>query len=188
MERILLVVSLALGALLYERPAAAITPEFQISPRAGLGSLRLDEFVGFSEDDSESDTYGIGIGVGFLTPIGIVAEIGADSFGDFDFFDSFDSVSLSQEYLSVGYQAELGDGWRLVPRVGRARWKLRSEEGRLFNPGPEEEREIRGYNYFWEIGVSRRVSRVVTLGMNYRQGQYEFGRTRSAAFVVTLGF
>lgn len=188
MGRILLALSFALGALLCERPAEAVTPEFQIAPRVGLGALRLDEFVGVNDDRDQSDTYGIGVGFGFLTPIGIVAELGADSFGDFDLFDSFDSVSLSQEYLSVGYQAELGDGWRLVPRVGRAHWKLRSEEGRLFNPGPEEEREIRGYNYFWEIGVSRRVSRVVTLGMNYRQGQYEFGRTRSAVFVVTLGF
>jgi hypothetical protein len=168
--------------------AAAATPEFQITPRAGLGSLRVDALVGVNEERVNTDTYGIGAGFGYLTRTGIVAEIGADTFGDFDLFDSLDSFSLTQQYVSLGYQAELGGQWRLVPKAGRARWKLRSEEGRLLNPGPEEVRDKRGYDYFWEVGLSRRVSSVVTLGVIYKQGQYDFGRTQSAAFVVTLGF
>jgi hypothetical protein len=77
---------------------------------------------------------------------------------------------------------------QIRPRVGRAHWKLRSQEGRLFHAGPEEVREVRGDSYFWEVGVARQVSNVVTLGVNYKQGQYDFGRTRSTAFTVTLGF
>ena len=75
-----------------------------------------------------------------------------------------------------------------MPRVGRAHWKLRSQEGRLFNPGPEEVREAKGDSYFWEIGVARQISRVVTLGATFKQGAVRFGRTQSAAFTVTLGF
>jgi hypothetical protein len=183
-----LAVSFALGIALLGQRAVGATPEFQITPRVGLGLLRVDALAGVNDDLVRTDTYGIGAGFGYLTRIGVVAEIGADTFGDFDLFDTFDSFSLTQEFISLGYQAELGSGWRLVPKVGRARWELRSEEGRLFNPGPEEVRKIRGYDYFWELSLSRRISSVVTLGVIHKQGQYDFGRTRSTAFLVTLGF
>jgi hypothetical protein len=180
---------LAAGALLaLQGTANAAESEFQITPRAGVGDLRIDQFEGVDDNLADTDTYGLGVGVGFLTPIGIVFEAGADNFGDFDLFNTFDSFNLSQKFASVGYQFELGEGWRLVPRVGRAHWKLRSEEGRIFNPGPEEVRSISGDNYFWEASISRRISRVVTLGMNYRQGNFDFGRARTASFVVTFGF
>jgi hypothetical protein len=188
MRRILLLTTLALCSLVAVTHAAAATTEFQITPRAGIGELRIGALAGVNDDLVDTDTLGIGVGFGVLTPVGIVLEAGADSFGDFDLFNALDSFSLTQQFVSVGYQLELGDGWRIVPRAGRARWKLRSEEGLLFNPGPEETRDARGYDYFWELSVSRRISRVVTLGLNYKQGEYEFGRTRSTAFMVTLGF
>jgi outer membrane protein with beta-barrel domain len=180
---------LAAGALLaLQGTASAVESEFQITPRAGLGDLRIDQFEGVDDNLAVTDTYGLGVGMGFLTPAGIVFEAGVDNFGDFDFFNTFDSFSLSQKSVSVGYQFELGEGWRLVPRVGRAHWKLRSEAGRIFNPGPEAVRSISGDSYFWEASVSRRISRVVTLGMNYKQGNFDFGRSRTASFIVTLGF
>lgn len=188
MERLPLILSLALGLALFGQRAAAATPEFQITPRLGMGSLRVDAFAGINEDLVRTRTYGIGAGVGYLTRIGIVAEIGADTYGDFDFFDTFDSFSLTQEFISLGYQAEFGSGWRVVPRVGRAHWNLRSEEGRFLNPGPEDVQKKKGNDYFWEVSLSRRVSSMVTLGVVHKQGQYDFGRTRSTAFLVTLGF
>jgi hypothetical protein len=188
MNRFSLALSLALGMALLGQRTLAVTPEFQITPRVGAGSLHIDALAGVNEERVQRDTFGLGAGFGYLTPVGIVAEIGADSFGDLDIFNFSDSFSLSQEFVSLGYQAELGSGWRLVPKVGRAHWTLRSEEGWLLNSGPEDTREKKGYNYFWEMSVSHRVSSVVTLGAVYRQGQYEFGRTRSTAFLVTLGF
>jgi hypothetical protein len=176
------------GALCGARDSTAAETEIQIAPRAGFGELRVEPFGGLNTERIEVDTQGLGVSLGVLTPIGLVAEVGADEFGDYDFFDSFDGYELSQQFVSVGYQFELGSGWRLVPRVGRMKWKLRSEEGRLFNPGPEETTEVRGYDYYWEVGVSRRISKVVSLGMNYKQGSFDFGRSHSVAFLVTLGF
>jgi hypothetical protein len=178
----------ALCALALHGAAAAGTSEFQISPRAGFGTLKVDGLVGVNKERVNRNTFGVGASVGYLSPIGVVAEIGADRFGNFDLWDSFDSFSLSQEFASIGYQFDLGDRWRLVPRAGHAWWKLRSEEGRIFNPGPEATRTVRGESFFWEIGVARQISRVVTLGATFKQGQYDFGRTQSAAFTVTLGF
>jgi hypothetical protein len=184
-----LVTMAAAGLLLaLQGTANAAKTEFQITPRAGFGELRVDQFVGAASSRAETDTYGVGVGLGVLTPIGVVFEAGIDDFGDFDFFNTFDSFNLTQKFASVGYQFELGSGWRLVPRVGRTHWKLRSEEGRIFNPGPEEVQSISGDGYFYEASVSRRISDVVTLGMNYKHGNFDFGRSRSVAFHVTLGF
>jgi hypothetical protein len=179
------------AALLGMQAAAAAAPEFQITPRVGQGSLHLDQpiqSINVEDTLTHDRTLGLGAGFGYLTSRGVVFEIGADSFGTFDLFDTFDSFSLQQKFASVGYQAELGRGWRLVPRVGRARWKLKAEEGWAFNPGPEEAQRLRGWNYYWELSLSHRISRVVAMGVQYKQGDYDFGRTRSTTFLVTLGF
>lgn len=169
-------------------PALAAEDEFQITPRAGLGDLRVDAFQGVNDQLVDTDTLGLGGAFGYLTPIGLLAEIGSDYYGDVNVFNASDAFSLAQRFVAVGYQLELGNGWRFVPKVGRARWKLHSKEGALFHPGPEAETEIRGYDYYWEASVSRRISRVVALGVTYKQGNYEFGRSRTTAFLVTIGF
>jgi hypothetical protein len=188
MGRVLPILSFALTAALAGQHACAATPEFQIAPRVGAGSLRIDAFAAVNEERVSVDTLYVGGGVGYLTPIGVVVELGADSFDHLSFLGTNDSFSLTQRFVSVGYQAELGNGWRLVPRAGRARWKLASTEGWIFNPGPEEQRRTKGYDYFWEVSVSRRLSRIVALGVSYKQGQYDLGRSRSTTFLVTLGF
>jgi hypothetical protein len=178
----------AVGTLLLQPLASAATPEFQISPHAGFGSIEVDALVGVNRERANADTYGFGASFGYLTPIGVVLEIGADDYNDLDLFKTFDNFRLAQRYASIGYQFELGHRWRLVPRVGRAHWKLHSKEGQIFNPGPEQTRDVSGDNYFWEIGVARQISRVVTLGVNFKRGQYEFGSTQSAAFTATFAF
>lgn len=188
MGRNLLALLVPLGAMLLYTPASAATSEFQITPRLGAGSLKVRQFAGVNQERVNKDTLGVGATLGYLTPISVVLEIGADSFGDIDIWNISDSFSLSQQFAAVGYQFDLGNRWRFVPRVGRAHWKLHSKETPLFNPGPEETRNVKGNDYFWEVGVARQVSRVVTLGASFRQGQYDFGRTQSAAFTVTMGF
>jgi len=168
--------------------AISATPEFQFSPRVGVGSLSVDQYASVNNAPDDTRTVGVGFGFGYLTAPGIVLEIGVDDFGNINLLSFEDDFSLHQQFASVGYQAELGRGWRLVPRVGYARWKLRSEESPLFNPGPEEVRKVRGDDQFWELGLYRRISRVVTLGMSYKQGNYEFGDTRTTVFNVTMGF
>src|SRR5215468_7407877 len=102
MGRNLLTLSIALCAIFFQRSATAAQPEVQITPRVGGGSLLVHQFVGINQSEVNTDTYGIGASLGLLTPIGVVAEIGADTFGDFDFFDTFNSFDLSQEFGSIG--------------------------------------------------------------------------------------
>ena len=161
--------------------------EFQITPRIGQGELQIDAFDGVNEELKETDVYGIGVSFGVLTPIGVVLEVGGESQGRFELFDEDDDFSLSTRYVALGYQFELGDGWSIVPKVSRARWKLRSDDGLFDFVDSEDDRELRGYEYMYEATVARKVSSVLTLGLNYKQGNFEFGKAREVSFLVQFG-
>jgi hypothetical protein len=168
--------------------AAERSSEFQISPRAGRGVLELDQFRGVDEDLEELDTGGLGVSFAVLTPVGVLVEGGTESFGNFDFFDADDEFVLRQDYIALGYQFDLGDGWHIVPKAGRAKWKLTSEKGWLLHDDDVETDLQRGYEYFWELGFGRRVSDVMSLGASVRSGSYDFGDSASASFVMTFSF
>lgn len=182
-----------LAAILLSVPgmptAQAAESEWQIAPRAFIGDLDVKrEYTIDDAGRADPKLAGWGGSLGYLTPMGIVVAIGGDYTAEPDFFGSaFDNYSLSQAYAAVGYQFELGEGWRFVPMVGRVRWRLEGEQGAFLNPGPEEVEVMRGYDYYWEASVSRRISRVVALGIAYKQGDCTFGKSSSAAFMVTIG-
>ena len=167
---------------------AAERAEFQLSPRAGRGVLELDAFRNVDEDLAELDTGGLGMSFGVLTPIGLLLEAGTETYGNFDFFNADDEFVLRQHYAALGYQFALGDGWYLVPKAGRAKWKLTSEKGWLLHDDDVETDVQRGYEYFWELGFGRRVTESMSLGASVRSGSYEFGDSTSIAFVMTFGF
>ena len=168
--------------------AAAEGAEFQISPRAGRGVLKLDQFRNVNDNLAEMDTGGLGVAFGVLTPVGLLLEGGTESYGHFDFFDSDDEFCLRQHYVALGFQFELGDGWYLLPKLGRSKWKLTSEKGWLLHDDDVETDLQRGYEYFWELGFGKRVNDVMTLGASVRSGDFDFGSADSVSFVMTFGF
>jgi hypothetical protein len=184
MRKTILTAMLALCGL---APGAyAAESEFQITPRIGQGELKIDAFEGVNDQLHETDTYGFGIGFGVLTPVGVVLEVGGESHGRMEIIDEDDDFSLSTQYVALGYQIPLGDGWQLTPKVSRARWKLRSDNSLLdFNSSDND--EMRGYEYMYEATIAKQVSRVLTLGLNYKQGDFEFGKARAVSFVVQFG-
>ena len=72
-----------------------------------------------------------------------------------------------------------------MPKAGRSRWKLSSEDGFLLLHDHDVER---GYEYFWEIGIGARATRRMSPGASVRSGDYEFGDAGSVAFVMTFSF
>jgi len=173
---------------LFTVPALAAESAFQISPRFGRGELRIDQFKGVNKELEELDTFGLGASFGVVTPVGVMFALGHTSYGNFDVFNATDEFNLTELYFLMGYQFELGDGWRLVPKVGRTRWKLTSEEGQLFHPGSEATEVLRGYEYFWEADLARSINKHMALGITARGGDYDFGESRSIAFLMTFEF
>lgn len=181
----------ALASLLLLQ-AAATSPVlaaegFQISPRVGKSTLRLDADVVTSHEVVEKDTLLTGVMLGYVTPFGLMAEGGYSTQGNWDVFGWEDKYKLSEYTLAVGFQIDTPKGFRIVPKVGRARWDLYSKEGSLNHPGPERTDTIRGYDNFWELTLQKQIGRSVALGVTYKDNPYDFGDVRSIAFTASFG-
>jgi hypothetical protein len=162
--------------------------EMQITPYAGYSHLRIDgDFLRSGESDRFDLAMG-GVTVGFLTPINVVIEAGTAFGFHEDILSNDDDIGLDQDYAAIGYQLDFADGWRFVPKVGRLKWKLQSDDRDLVDSLGLRHENLRGYDNFYEASIMRHVSRSIALGFNFKDVDTEFGHNRSGAFVVTFGF
>ena len=166
--------------------------ELQITPRLGFGVIKVDPGVlRFDNadlgDDNEADSLDAGVGISYVTPFALMFEIGLQYQGNVS-FGTFDDLSFEERYAAVGFQIEFGNGFRLTPKVGRTRWRLRNEEGIFLNPGPEEVEVLKGYEDFWEVSFTKTISQYVSMGARYKSADYDFGEVDSVMFVTTFGF
>ena len=162
--------------------------EMQITPYAGYSHLRVDgDFL----RDGQSDRFDLAMGgvtVGFLTPINVVIEAGTAFGFHEDIFSNDRDIGLDQDYAAIGYQLDFADGWRFVPKVGRLKWKLESDDRDLVDSLGVRHETLRGYDNFCEASILRHVSPSIVLGFDFKDVDTEFGHNRSGAFVVTFGF
>jgi hypothetical protein len=162
--------------------------ELQITPYVGYSHLRIDSPYLLDGEAKRMDQLLGGVTAGFLTPFGAVVEVGNSEAFHEDIFEDDNDFSINQRYVAVGYQFDFSDGWRFVPKVGRARWRLYSDDRALIDTAGERHETLRGYNNFFEASLMRHVSESIALGINYKDIDSDFGHSRSGAFVVTFGF
>ncbi len=167
-------------------PAMANDTAIQISPRVGLGTLRIDSAYSLDDEQEELDSIGVGVTLGVVTPIGLMIEGGILNHSNFSFFGADDRYELTEQTVAVGYQFETAKGFRIVPKAGRMRWKLHDKEGQLFHPGPEAENTQVGYAYFWELTLQKRVGRSTALGVSFKDNNFDFGSAQSITFTATF--
>lgn len=162
--------------------------EMQITPYAGYSHLRIDgPFLEGGETERMDQAMG-GVTFGFLTPIGVVLEAGTNFAFHEDIFDEDNDFGLDQDYAAIGYQFDFAEGWRFVPKIGRMKWKLTSDDRDLVDALGEPREQLRGYDNFYEASLMRHVSKSIALGLNFRDVDTQYGHSRSGTFVVTFGF
>jgi len=180
-------VALGVIALAATAPTSANETQIQISPRVGYGMLRIDEDKTLSGERETVDALNVGVTVGAVTPFGLMFEGGVHrDFGQ-SYFGADDRYELSALTIAVGYQFETSSGARLIPKIGRAQWRLHDEDGRIFGVGSGTDRTFEGYDYFWELTVQKRVGRSNAIGVTFKDNPFEFGNSRSVNFTMTFG-
>lgn len=163
--------------------------EMQISPYAGYSHLRIDGPYLLDGETKRLDQAMGGVTVGFLTPFNVVIEAGTNfAFHENIFGNNEFDFGLDQDYAAIGYQFDFADGWRFVPKVGRLKWKLTSDDRVLVDSLGDRHETLRGYDNFYEASLMRHVSESIALGVNFRDIETQYGHSRAGAFVVTFGF
>jgi hypothetical protein len=153
-----------IALLLLQAPyvMAAEYGELQISPRIGKSTLNIKSDLLADHKAVDIDTLASGVTLGYVTPIGFMAEAGYVKQGNWDWFGATDEYQLSEYSLAVGYQIETPRGFRIIPKVGRVRWDLYSKQDTLSNfttIGRREDQDtIRSYDDFWEVTLQKKVS------------------------------
>ncbi len=180
--------AVAIGLLMMLASAAASAKDtaIQISPRIGLGTLHIDKEYTRNNEKVDLDSIDVGVTLGVVTPIGLMVEAGVLKLSNFSFFGADDRYELTEQTIAVGYQFETANGFRLVPKGGRMRWRLYDKEGKFLNPGPEAERTQTAYDYFWELTLQKRVRKSTALGVSIRDNKFDFGSAQSITFTVTF--
>jgi hypothetical protein len=172
--------------------ATAAEQEFQITPRIGSGSIKLDQGTTTIDVANQAEvketSFDVGVALGYVTPIGVILEVGAQAQSNFTLGGAADRLAFSEQFIAAGYQLEFGNGFRLTPTVGRTRWRLSTKEGLFANRGPELKESIEGYEDFWDLSLTKTVMDWMSMGARYRSTEYDFGRVNSTMFVVTFGF
>jgi hypothetical protein len=175
------------GLIVAGAASAENRTEMQITPMLGYSHLRVD---GAWLDDAETkrlDQLAWGASLGVLTPFNALIEIGTQNAVHEDWFSSND-FDMKTDFAALGYQLDFGGGWRFVPKVGRMKWKLYSDDRQLLDPAGDSHKTLRGYDNYYEASLSRHLSESIVLGVNFKDVDTEFGHSRSAALAVTFGF
>ena len=160
---------------------------FQISPRIGKSTLRLDADTTTANEVVEKDTLLTGVTLAYVSPFYVMAEGGYSTQGNWTWFGSEDKYRLSEYSIAVGVQIDTPKGFRIVPKVGRARWDLYSKEGLLNTTTPGNTSTWRSYDNFWELTLQKKIGESVALGVTYKDNPYDFGNAKSIAFTATFG-
>ena len=161
--------------------------EMQITPMLGYSHLRIDGEWLDTGETNRLDQLLWGATLGLKTPFNAVIEVGTANAIHEDWFSSND-FDIGMDFAAIGYQADFGNGWRFVPKVGRMKWKLYSDDEHLVDLNGDPHKALRGYDNYWEASLMRHLSESITLGVNFKDVDTEFGHSRSGALVVSFGF
>ena len=159
---------------------------FQVSPRVGNTTLRLDADATTRNTVIEKDAFLVGVTLGYVTPIGLMFEGGYGSQNNSDWFDDQDKYRLSEYTLAAGWQFATPHGFRITPKVGRTRWDLYSDDAPL-TYAQVDTNTRRGYDNFWELTLQKTITDSIALGVTFKDNPYDFGNVKSIAFTASFG-
>ena len=137
-----------------------------VSGGAAYSNINIPENL----DSIAADEEGMGVvfNVGYEFPNDIVAYAGLGNVGNFDWFTATDGYDLSFSEYGIGYVIKSND-FRLVPRLGYAKWETSVTEGAFANPGPEDELTENDYGMSLGLSMGRAFSEKMDGVLTYRK-------------------
>jgi hypothetical protein len=161
-----------------------------IAPYVGYTHLRIDQGqIPEQFDTVRTDALQIGASLGVRIPVGLLLEAGRSNAIHTDLFFGDDlEIDFQSYYGAVGWRFPFGEGWHFTPKIGRGKWELSSSEFDWFGLDDAVEHEIEGWDNFYELSLSRELNEKISLGINFKDVDQEFGHSRSGTFVASFAF
>jgi hypothetical protein len=160
-----------------------------IAPYVGYAHMRIDGGTVYNEPDTlKFDAGKFGASFGFITPVGFLAEVGRSHAVHANLFYDESDLELTHTSGAVGWRFSFGEGWNFTPKVGRLGWELASDHRILVGDDGERHKTIDGWDNFFELGLTKNLSRSISMGVLFQDVDEEFGHSRSGAFTVSFAF
>jgi len=182
----------ACAAVMVATSAHAVDPQkthAYIAPYGGYTHLRLDEGTVYNELDTvRFDALTFGASFGFQMPIGFQVEIGRSHAVHADVFDDRGDFELTENYGAVGWRIPIAEGWHFTPKIGRVGWELSSDHRIMLDENGERHYDVTGWDNFYELSLTRELGKNVSLGVNFKDVDQDFGHARSGTFTASFAF
>lgn len=176
---------------LYILCSAGVAAEgkFYITPQLSVTRIDIDEDFLVLGLDEDASLLGANITAGYRAPFNLIIEIGGSYAENPEAFGStFDNYELSELRAAMGFSIPIGDSFRLVPKAGRYRWRLRTEEGQFANPGSELKTTAENTDDYYQLDAEIMFSRMVGMDFSMLYSDSEFGSVRSFRIGVQIEF
>ncbi len=168
---------------------AGETTKAYIAPHVGYAHLRFDEGTVYQQTETlKFDALQFGASFGFQMPVGFLAEVGRSHAIHADFFDEPGDFELTQTSGAVGWRIPFANGWHFTPKVGRLKWELSSDNRIMLDSEGGRHYDVNGWDNFYELNLTRRISDSVSLGVIFKDVEQEFGHSRAGAFTASFAF
>jgi hypothetical protein len=160
-----------------------------IAPYGGYTHLRIDEGqIPEQVGTLRIDAAQVGFSFGIRIPAGLLIEAGRSDAIHTDFLFSDEDIDMKSYYGAIGWRIPFGEGWHFTPKVGRGKWKLSSTDFDWFDFDDDNGHEINGWDNFYELNLSRQLNERISLGINFKDVDQDFGHSRSGTFVASFAF
>ena len=147
-----------------------------IAPYVGYAHMRIDGGTIYAEPDTQRfDALQFGAAFGFITPVGFLAEVGRSHAVHANLFYDESDLELTHTSGAVGWRFNFGEGWNFTPKLGRLGWELASDHRILMDDDGELHKTIQGWDNFYELVLTKDLSRSISMGLLFRDVDEEFG-------------
>jgi len=153
------------------------------------GRTDTDFNAGFTADGSTESVYSTVLtgNIGLKLQSFVLGVGYSNSVSD-NFLNGFDSYTISQKQLFLGYRFKLNDHFRITPQVGMVSWDLTAEEARLFSDKNNRGLKYSGDDTYTQINLEFPVNKLITVVGSLSRTNYDFGSTSSIQAGVIFEF
>jgi len=166
---------IALSTSFLVNGAGSQESKFVLGIALGSSSVNIDQNKIQTDVDFDDDGFGATYLVAYRWGNNLVAEANLSHATNNFLFEGFDFYKTTELKLMLGYSFQLAQYLRIVPMLGVSKWDLDSQEGLVFNSGPEQRVEFDGTDLTYKLSLELPINDSFSLSLSYAKSHLDLG-------------